>query len=92
MKMRRMNRKRRLLKICCLSVGNFLINATSVIRKRRKVWTKKWLQRKEHGANSALVKELSLEDPSGYLNFFRINAEGMEKMGQYACLVRIDLY
>ncbi|KAL1488721.1 hypothetical protein ABEB36_014520 [Hypothenemus hampei] len=45
-------------------------------KKSRRIWTKKWLQRRTDGQNNILAmlnKELVLEDPTSYRNFLRMS-------------------
>ena len=43
-------------------------------RKKRKVWIREWVQRRETlGASSALYRELREEDELDHTNFYRLN-------------------
>lgn len=55
------------------------LNYLSLLRKRKKrkrlVWSKPWLQRRNAGSDTTitlLIKELRIEDESSYTNFIRM--------------------
>jgi hypothetical protein len=57
-----------------------LATAIKLIKKRkwvnRRIWTRLWIKRRAvHHAHNALLQELTLEDPSAFRNFVRMDQQ-----------------
>jgi hypothetical protein len=62
--------------VVCQLLANNLKSNLEKKKKRRRIWVRKWISyREEKGAATNLCRELEVEDPKEYRNFFRITSE-----------------
>jgi len=65
--------KRKSAKIVCALLTNELQRLKNV-KKKKRVWVRDWIKKRNTlVATNNICRELSLEDQSGYRNFFRID-------------------
>jgi hypothetical protein len=62
--------------VVCQLLANDLKSNLEKKKRRRRMWVRKWISyREEKGAATNLCRELEVEDPKQYRNFFRITSE-----------------
>ena len=72
------NRIRKFLRVTITEISEELLLNLST--KKRK-WVRNWIKRrKELGASSRLIKELSIEDPTSFFNLMRMSVDKFEEL------------
>ncbi|MPC99155.1 hypothetical protein E2C01_094551 [Portunus trituberculatus] len=56
-----------------LAVGLYAIALQNKRKRKARIWTRRWLARRQESLFRNLVQELSLEDEEGYRKFMRLN-------------------
>ena len=63
------------------AVATILLLKKRKRRHRRSIWVRNFLQRRhQHGAYSALMRELRIEDPLAFKNFVRMSGQDFEEL------------